>query len=123
SATIMRGVALARCGPIDIALSGSMACDPKNFAIAWVYSWLRFLDHVPHVERRGTIPINLFHHPTFNCPDLLRRSPGAEVVLTDKEDNVLNKLECMIEHQLLHFTVVAPTPISSHQERPSNFDL
>jgi hypothetical protein len=85
--------------PILVSEKQNCANQQEATAIAGGESgqlWLRSFDHVPHVERRGTIPINLFHHPTFNCPDLFRGSPGADVVLADKEDNVLNKPERMI---------------------------
>src|SRR5205814_9534598 len=57
-----------------------------------------FRDHVPYVERRRTVSIDLFRCTPFNSPDLFRRFLVTNIVFADKEHNVLNKLKRMREH-------------------------
>ena len=61
-----------------------------------VNSWL--LNYVPHVERWRTVSINFFHQTIFDPTDFFGRLLGANVVFTDVEHHVLNKLEGVIQH-------------------------
>ena len=63
-----------------------------------VHSWLRFLNHVPYVERGRTISINLLYRAVFNRANFLRRLLRANITFSDVENHVLNKLERMSQH-------------------------
>src|SRR5438094_8362814 len=55
-------------------------------------------NHVSYVERGRTISITLFHHPILDRTDLFRRLPRANIIFSDVENHVLNKLERMSQH-------------------------
>ncbi len=63
-----------------------------------VHLWLRFLNHIPYIERGRTVSINLFHHTALDRTNLLRRPPRTHIIFSDVENDVLNKLERMSQH-------------------------
>src|SRR5438874_1075673 len=55
--------------------------------------------------------------------DLFDRPLRAEVPRPDQEDDAVNKLKRMAEHEPLHFSVVDAAPVGAGQERPADLDL
>ena len=62
-------------------------------------------------------------YSTSQRANFLHRFLGTDVLFSDKEHHVLNKLERMIQHQAFHFEIVPPAPVLSCEECPSNFDF
>ena len=60
-------------------------------------SWLGFAHHVLHVCRGRTISINLLHRAVFNRANFFHGLLRADIVFSDKEHNVLDKLERVIQ--------------------------
>src|SRR5204863_502404 len=62
-------------------------------------------------------------YSTSQRSNFLHRFLGTDVLFSDKEHHVLNKLERMIQHEAFHFEIVPTAPVLSCQECPSNFDF
>ena len=69
-----------------------------NSQLSIIAFLMRFLNHIPYVERGWTVSINLFDHAGFDPANLFRGLPRANVIFSDKEHYVLNKLERVIHH-------------------------
>ena len=41
----------------------------------------------------------------------------------DHEDHAVYESECVLEHEVLHLTVVAPSPVGPREEGPADLDL
>ena len=55
--------------------------------------------------------------------DLLDRSLRAQVVCANHEDDIVDKLESVRQHEPLHLAVVNAAPVRSRQESPSDLYL
>ena len=56
------------------------------------------LDYISDVKGRWPVPVDFFRHPVFNRANLLCRLLGANIIFADKEHDVLNVPERMIQH-------------------------
>src|SRR4029453_10252203 len=83
----------------------------------------RPLDYLFDIERGRTISIRLLHHAVSHSANFFRGLLRSDIIFAHIKDHALNKLEGVIQHQLLHFPVVTSAPILSRQKGPPNFNL
>ena len=63
------------------------------------------------------------HRPCLEVADLLNGASGAKILRSDQKDHMIDKLESVSQHQLLHFTIVAAAPVRPRQKRPADLDF
>src|SRR5438876_9071179 len=54
--------------------------------------------------------------------DLLNRTARAAILWPNDEENLVDGLEGVLEHQALHLAVVPAAPIATSEKRPANLD-
>jgi hypothetical protein len=55
--------------------------------------------------------------------DFFHGFSGAGVRCADEEDNAVDELEGMVEHEAFHFAVVASAPVRTGEECPADFNF
>jgi len=76
-------------------------------------------DLVHQALAASTIRTRAGQHAT----NFLHRATRPKVSRPDKKHNALDESECVVQHEVFHFSIVTAAPMTPGEERPSDLDL